>query len=212
MDIQSIDLRPEHLIDSLEGVVYVLDPASTLIAVGRRNWNAFADANGGPELENGSSAVGRSIFDFICGDDVRTAWKRAFDYVERVKRPLRLSVRCDSPGVQRELLMIVSPVVIEDSVGSVLVQSLTMSEVVRPPLVLFDFAAMRSRRSRIPDMQVLALCSYCQNVRFPPGSHDGDGRWLAAEEYYRLGGSSQVRVSHGICPPCMEKINEAIDR
>ena len=58
------------------------------------------------------------------------------------------------------------------------------------------------------DLPLLAMCSYCQRVA---GSADQEEReWIAAENYYRRGGSSRggssaVRISHGICPRCMKE-------
>jgi hypothetical protein len=50
------------------------------------------------------------------------------------------------------------------------------------------------------------MCSYCQRVAWPPGRARRRREWIEAEEYYRRGGASEIRISHGICPPCYKDV------
>src|SRR4051794_31714115 len=74
---------------------------------------------------------------------------------------------------------------------------------VRPPLNGFDFGALMMALKGKPDLPIVALCSYCQRLRRPGAGDDAsDDDWVAAETYYRLGGTNRVRISHGLCADC----------
>jgi tetratricopeptide (TPR) repeat protein len=45
---------------------------------------------------------------------------------------------------------------------------------------------------------LLPMCAWCKNIR------DDDGYWQQVEEY--LGKRTDAQFSHGICPPCAEKL------
>lgn len=198
-----MDVQASQLLNAMKGVAYLLDGAGTITAIGRRNWNAFARANDGGSLADGVGVIGRSLFDFIAGDTVRATWERAFNgIVARNRGCGRVAIRCDSPSVRRDLLVMLTPVFVDGRVGRVLVQSLTINESPRPAVGLFDFGRMLQAAALDPRLPILAMCSFCQSVRHPAGSDEGDGEWVSAEAYYRRGGSSRVRISHGLCPVC----------
>ena len=50
------------------------------------------------------------------------------------------------------------------------------------------------------DLPIVTMCSFCRLLRRPGSADDED--WIIAETYYRLGGSSRVRISHGLCADC----------
>lgn len=200
-------LGVESLLDGLDGIAYVTDRAGTIVSVGRSNWNAFAKANGGENLCDGKGVLGESVFSFVTGEAVSELYRRWFEVVLSGRAPrARVLTRCDSPTVRRELMVTITPLMRSaGSIGAVLFQSQTLSEQIRPKISLFDFAAERRRLSGHGALPVLAMCSYCQSVRFPAGSSDDDGAWISAERYYRQGGQTDVRISHGICPQCFAR-------
>lgn len=196
----------QHLIDSMDGIVFITAADGTILSVGKRNWNQFALENGGAGMFDGRGVIGRSMFDFISGDDVREAYR---GYLTALRtgsaQRARLMSRCDSPTVRRELWIVITPMQQDSVVDGFLIQSLTVAESVRPPIDLFDFQAILERSRRDRALPILAMCSYCQDVRYPSGSGERDGTWLPAEDYYHLGGNANVRISHGICPACEEE-------
>lgn len=201
----------DHLMDSMEGIVFMTSADGTIMSIGRSNWNRFALENDGAALLDGRGVIGRSMFDFISGTDVRDTYLGFFAALRSgAARRARLMSRCDSPAVRRELWIVITPVQQESVVNGFLVQSLTVSETARPPIDLFDFQALLERSRRDKALPILAMCSYCQDVRYPSGSSERDGTWLPAEDYYHLGGNANVRVSHGICPACEEQSVQAI--
>ncbi|MGE4060403.1 MAG: hypothetical protein AB7E69_16195 [Sphingomonadales bacterium] len=60
----------------------------------------------------------------------------------------------------------------------------------------------------VGDSEIVRLCSYCHAIAWPPGSKSDAIQWIKPEEYYRLGGSTEVLVSHGICPGCFNRLME----
>lgn len=200
-----------NLIDSMDGIVYLTAADGTILSIGKRNWNQFALENGGAALCDGNGVIGRSMFDFISGDDVREAYRGYFAALRSGSvRRARLMSRCDSPAVRRELWIVITPVQQDSTIDGFLIQSLTVAKSVRPPVDLFDFQAILERSRRDKALPILAMCSYCQDVRYPSGSSERHGTWLPAEDYYHLGGNANVRISHGICPACEEQSAEAI--
>lgn len=195
------------LLDGLDGIAYVTDRTGTILSIGRSNWNAFAKANGGESLCDGNGVVGCSVFSFVTGPAVAELYRRWFDAVLHGRAPrARVLTRCDSPGVRRELMVTITPLAgAHGRTEAMLFQSQTLSEELRPKINLFDFAAERRRLSGQAALPVLAMCSYCQNVRSPAGSSDDDGSWMSAERYYQQGGPADVRISHGICPDCFAR-------
>lgn len=200
-------LGMDSLLDGLDGIAYVTDCEGTVLSIGRSNWNAFAKANGGESLYDGDGVLGCSVFSFVTGAAVTELYRRWFETVLRGRAPrARVLTRCDSPTVRRELMVTITPLAgSRGRIEAMLFQSQTLSEEVRPKISLFDFAAERRRLAGLAVLPVLAMCSYCQNVRFPAGSSDDDGAWISAERYYRQGGATDVRISHGICPDCFAR-------
>lgn len=196
------------LLDALEGIAYIVDAAGIIEAYGHRNWQKFADDNGGGVLTDPRLIVGRPILDFVTGDDVRESYTRYMDAIlSQQVEAVSFIYHCDAPDVSRELRMAMTPVPgPKGKPCGILYHSVVMSESVRPPLNIFDFQAIREAMKGELARPILALCSYCQLVRYPPGSDQGE--WMAAEDYYRKGGKSDVNISHSICPECIKTIVE----
>jgi len=190
------------LLEAMEGVCYLVGPDRHIRACGGDHWRRFAGDNGGPSPD---SIVGRDLFDFVLGDRVRAC------YADLMARMIAgrlggasFGFRCDSPGLRREMRMSITPLREAGEVSAFLFQSVTLNERSRAPVSLFDFARGPTRGADA-DLPLLAMCSYCQKVRHPAGSEEGDGQWVEAEDYYRMGGASDVRISHGICEPCFHR-------
>jgi len=205
-------LNVEEIVDGMEGIAYLTDTEGTIFTIGRRHWNRFAAENGASEMVDGNGVIGHNLFDFIAGDDVREKY-RAFlgAIVGRRAGRARLFSRCDSPVIERQLMITVTPIYTGASIEGALWQSSTMSETMRPRLDLFDFAQLRRHAGNGgANWPILAMCSYCQHVRYPIGSSDDDGEWIAADDYYHRGGDSRVRISHGLCPTCFEDAEKSL--
>ncbi|MGE3279646.1 MAG: hypothetical protein AB7H90_03700 [Alphaproteobacteria bacterium] len=189
----------EDFLDAVDGIAYAVDAEHRIIAVGRRRWDRFAVESGAPEL-CADSVIGRNLFEFVSGPEVKRAYCKLADRVITTGEPEVIAVRCDSPGIARALRLSVAPLRFGGQEPGLLFQAQIVSETARPRLDVFDFKTLLSALRQESDLPIVAMCSFCQQLR-RPGSDDEED-WISVEEYYRLGGSSRVRISHGLCADC----------
>lgn len=81
----------------------------------------------------------------------------------------------------------------------VLFQSQVVDETLRPPIDLFDPTKLMQLMNANGKLPIITMCSICQRVQ------TNEPVWVEAEEYYQQGGTSKVRVSHGLCPDCARR-------
>jgi len=189
----SIDL----ICDGLPGITYVIDLHGKIVYYGKKAWNRFALDNDEPNLVDASNVINKSIFDFIDGDEVKDIY-RLYHQVLLQKRlnQVNFFYNCDSPDMVRDMFLSISPISMEGEIVGFLYHSLVLKEQLRPPVSLF------TKRDN-DSLPIITICSFCKRI----DGHNkvGSKGWVTAEKYYQLGGSSQVSLSHGICPDCIEK-------
>ncbi len=195
----------DPLLNAIEGVAYTTDPQGILTACGQPGWDralAQAGTDKGPEAR---AMIGRSLFDAIAGEDVRDSYRRHMALLaEPGRRPRVFQYRCDGPDLTRVLRMAISAVRGPgDALTGYLFQSVVVSVTDRVPVGLFAFPRPADADRDLP---FLGMCSYCQRVRFPAGSVEGQGTWMEAIDYYRHGGDNAVAISHGVCPTCFDTV------
>lgn len=195
------------LLEAMDGIAYVTRPDGRILAYGRRRWDEFAAANGGEALLDPMAVIGRNLFDCIAGEPVKHAYRQWIDAVLQAEanHPATFAYRCDAPSARRELRMAISRVEVgAGAEPAVLFQSVVLDATARPPLNIYDVEALvRDARSRLA-LPMVTMCSFCQRLRWPPGTSDnGPAEWVEAEMYYARGGQSDVAVSHGICQDCL---------
>jgi len=192
-------------LDSLDGVAYAIDPECTIIDYGGAHWDKSAKESGAPELCVAGNVIGHNLFDVMAGDSVREAYAGLIrDLLESRRENFAFSYRCDSPDVRRQGRLAMTPLQTDGEITGVLFQSIILDRQTRPPLDIFRFRDVPAALAHDADRPVVTICSWCLDVKV-----DGDSpapRWVSAEEYYRLGGASEVRISHGICPDCSAEI------
>lgn len=187
--------------DALGGVAYATDPDGYIASIGLRGWRLFAAECAVPEMAEREHFIGRNLFDFIAGKDVRAAYGRLLDRVRFGEPQITLLCRCDAPAICREMRMTITPLRRGRSFQGFLFQSLSLAEHPRPPMDLFTFA------NEFPDtVPLLGMCSLCERVCVEiDRCSDPHGLWLEAEHYYARGGTSRVRISHTVCPGCFSR-------
>ena len=194
-------LDVQQLLDAVEGVAYAVDREGVILACSRRQWDAFLVRNGGSDGLRAGAVVGRNLFDFIAGEDVAgryRSWLRSLAASNH--GPLTFAFRCDAPGERREMRMAVTRLERGGRLEGFLFHSTVLAAEARPPLNVYDAEALVEAEQRDTVRPVVLMCSFCQRLRWPPAAMPE--RWVEAEAYYRLGGESRVRISHGICPDC----------
>lgn len=193
----------QSLLEGLEGIAYATSPSGVVLGYGRGHWEEFALRNGAPELTVPGRVCGRPLSEFITGRLARTVHEAAAEAVRSRRRELvTYTYRCDAPHLRRELQMTISRLEQDGTLVALLYHSVCRKETSREPLGILE------RRDPSPGSPSLRICSYCKNVRYPPDGEDSF--WMAPEQYYELGGSDEVVLSHGICPDCWTTIAEPL--
>jgi hypothetical protein len=200
------DIDTQQLLDAVDGVTYLVDASGIIRAIGAISWKYFATQNDAPEL-TANSVIGTSVFAGIDGVDVREACERLHDSVCQRQRPvITYEYRCDAPDVERRMRMSISPVTGQANAVMALYQSQLLAEAPRLPLGLMSMKHRAAATGAQSLDEQVALCSFCHDVAWPIGARQENQIWIAIEDYYRRGGLSEVVVSHGICPRCVERI------
>ncbi|HEY8155574.1 MAG TPA: hypothetical protein VII72_15715 [Myxococcota bacterium] len=159
------------------------------------DWNAFAAANDGAAL-TGSRVVGRSLFDFIAGDETRRIYQLLLRRVRALDAPILLPFRCDSPDARRHMRLEIRP----GRERGVEFRGVCLRSETRRHLRLVSASEPRPRA-------LLVSCSFCLLVQVPPKS------WLEAEDAVvrlrLLDGDAPPRLVYGVCPACKTRLGEA---
>src|SRR4051812_30304 len=120
----------EELLDAVDGIAYAVDAEHRIVAVGRRRWDRFATENGAPELR-ADRVIGRNLFEFVSGADVKQAYRDLAARVVASGEPVVVNTRCDSTGVARELRLSIAPLRFGDKRPGLLFQAQIVSETAR---------------------------------------------------------------------------------
>jgi len=192
----------DDILNALSGVVYVTSRGGEFLAFGRRNWDAFACENSGQEIVS-DNLLGRNLFDFIGGNDVKAVYQSAHaTLLEDDRAKVSFEYRCDAPDFERRMLMSISSVACGHDKAAILYQSQILEERVRVPMKLFS--ADNHKNTYGAENQT-SICSFCAKVAWPVGAESASQDWVSGEAYYAKGGSSRVGLRHGICPGCFDK-------
>lgn len=194
----------EEALEALDGVVYWTDLEGVVLG-GSPSWNAFAVANAAPGLRL-ETVVGRPLQEFVCGDEVRRIYREIHQaVVGQGRKRLAFTYRCDAPDLKREMRMTVGPWRRDGKMRGVLYHSQIIYERERPPIALLGLeeALERFRPDGAPTVRI---CGFCHAVKLPERT-----RWIAVEDYYRLGGPAEVRLNHAVCPACERRLNRIVD-
>jgi len=202
-------------LEAMEEVAYMVDATGTIRQVGHTRWREFALAAGAPGLADPSRVVGRSLFAFILGDEVRESYLRLHRVILSGSRArIAFPYRCDAPDLRRDMWMTVTPVRSAGTPVGVLYRSSVRAT---EPRARWGFLGVRAEDEIVEALPLLTACSYCRSIRvpgwLPPGDDPRDagaaeGDWIDGDEYHRRGGSDRVRLSHGICTECRRAIVE----
>ena len=114
--------------------------------------------------------------------------------------------RCDVPGAERLMRMSMRLMQDEQDKVGVLYHSILVNEVPRIPLPLFASPVRMSHKVGAGGEPIIVMCAFCQDVGWTQDHGADSEEWIEAAEYYRRGGRSEVVISHGACPPCVERV------
>lgn len=141
--------------------------------------------------------VGSRLWSHIADDTTVRIYEELLERVRDRQVPVTFQFRCDTPDLRRMHRMTIAPA------GGLLVEfRVSIDEVqTRIPVPILDASAER-------DGRVLTACGWCK--RMPTG----DGEWheieVAVQRLGLLSSGPLPRLSHGICPACLDTMMKAI--
>lgn len=200
-----LDTMSQAILDAFEGIAYVVDLNDTVVAIGRRAWSHAATKNGIFGDLPAEEIIGRNLFDFIEGAEVQETYRR-FNraLLAEPDKKIVFPYRCDTPNERQDLRMCISALKVDGSVWGFLYVSTPVAIHRRPAVNLVDFTALMRWANSQTALPIISACSLCMKFAGP----DQPREWVEATEYYRRGGTEQVRISHGICDNCMVELVE----
>lgn len=168
-----------------------MDAADRIVDVSG-SWDRFAAANEAPALTS-ASVRGQSLWEFVAGPETREVWKSLLSRVRSEAGVVRLPFRCDAPAVRRFLTIEISA----GEQGVVEVSTRLVREERRRPVRLLDPVTERTE-------ELLRICSWCKRVETPRGWSEVEE---AVEQLDLFGRERVPEISHGMCPPCLERVS-----
>jgi hypothetical protein len=171
---------------TVEALSYAIDDQDRLIKLDDRFYR-FAEENG---WHGADSTLGRSLWDFVAGQEVRKLQRLLLKRVRDEIHEVELPFRCDGPDVTREMDIRI----VADRSGRVVMFSTRLrAELEREePQPLLDPAAAR-------DVDFLPMCAWCDRFLV-------NGDWVegaeAAKRLQLFRRSEVPALDHGICPSC----------
>jgi hypothetical protein len=195
----------QAFLEAMDGVAYLADAGGVIRAFGGAATPLFRESGNGPAPKD--TTKGANLFDVICGEEVKAAYRRVHDTVLGARSGyVGFDYRCDAPDVRRSMRMSITRFEVSGGSPFLLYQSQVLSAVARPWMSLFEPHRIVEYRRQDSGLPIVRMCSFCQQVRWPDDAGSQTADWIEAETYYRRGGPSEVQVSHGLCPSCAPNI------
>lgn len=171
-------------------VVYRIDAADIIENVNDA-WAQFAIDNDAPLLA--TEVIGRSIWDYISGPQVRHIYASVFERVRKHHCHLSFPLRCDSPSLYRAMRLSVSPL----SEGRI--EFCSVLETIRAQPRTLDILRPNLGASLT---YVLKMCSWCKAMEV-------GARWKpieqAIEEMRLLNQERLPTIMQALCNSCRVK-------
>ncbi len=176
-------------------IFYRLSREDTIVEVGGA-WDRFAVANDGQNLLS-DRILGQSIYAHVLGEPTRDFVWTMLDGVRKLKRPVRQTYRCDSPGLKRFMQMTIEP---EEASGLCLRHRLVSTA----PLVLpVQFRAVAPGTARA---HLTFRCSCCNRLNVDGAWHDPEQASFTPE-LKQLIDQGVMRIAYSVCPSCKSGAN-----
>jgi hypothetical protein len=168
-------------------VVYHINAADVIEDVNDA-WAEFALANDAPALA--TEVIGRSIWDYIVGPEVRQIYGAVFQRLREGQDEISFPFRCDSPRLYRAMRL--TAVALDD--GGIEFRSVLETIRAHPREL-----EILSRSSNFPAQISVPMCSWCKAIAVR-----GEWRPLekAIDELRLFIKESPPRVRHDLCDAC----------
>lgn len=183
-------MRPYLSQMAVEALSYAIDDQDRLVRLDD-GFYRFAEENGWDDAEG---SIGRSLWDFVGGEDVRRLQRLLVRRIRDGVRDVELTCRCDGPERRREMDVRIAAT---SSGRGVLFSARVRTEEERDePQALLDPDVPRAA-------DLLPMCAWCDRFEV-------DGEWVEVEEAARrlelFRRSELPAIDHTICPEDSEKL------
>lgn len=182
-------LQPRQQDTTGEIVSYWLNSDNRIVRVSKL-WNQFALANEGSKELLSPEIQGRSVFEFIIGDQTRMYLEALLQNARFLNHAVNRSYRCDSPTLKRYMSMTIQPT----QEGLVqLNHTLLKTEPQEQELIYCH--------TPTPEYGAVPRCSVCTRLLIK-------GTWLSPEDAKILGllvPCKPLPVTYRICPSCRRR-------
>lgn len=180
----------------MESTVYHLDDELRIVEVNEA-WNAFARANGAPELA-GPACLGQSVLACITDPTTAQLYLRLFEWVRGTGEPVEVPFRCDAPELRRFMRLRV-----EAEPRGFRLQARLLRTEIRTPASLEAGA----RRRPDPPSTVVHMCSWCKSVQVA-------SLWCEIEDAIRelrlFDHEHSMGITYVICPMCLSTVEDLV--
>ena len=143
-----------------------------------------------------ASIIGRSMWDYIAGEEVRHLYFVIMEKARNTGKTIRIPYRCDSSALKRYMTM-------EILYDTQRCQFCFSNRLLKTERQLVNVLEINRDRSQ----SMITICSWCKNVRTK------DGLWLPVEEaIHELGLMSELKLphlTHAACPECKRSVLES---
>jgi len=171
-------------------LTYTVDADDRIEKMGG-NWNDFAAENAAPEMQEPANVVGTSIWSFLAGTEIKSLFRQIFEEVRVKETTFSMPFRCDSPDVQREMMLTVSYA----GDNKLDISTVLQNEMSQPHVPLFSPRSYSTRNH-------INRCSVCRRFE------DRNGDWLSATELAMktsiLAAPHLPAVSERVCGECAD--------
>jgi hypothetical protein len=168
----------------VESLSYAIDDQDRLIRLDE-GFYRFAEENGWPDAE---LSLGRSLWDFVAGEDVRKVLRLLIRRVRDGVRDVELTFRCDGPEVAREMDLRIAATT--SGRGVLFAARVRSEDEWDEPQPLLDAEVSRGT-------DTLRMCSWCDRFEV-------DGEWVEVEEAARrlelFRRREMPALEHTVCP------------
>lgn len=173
-----------------ETYVYRINSDDVIVWVSD-NWQAFVDANEGAAKTDAEIVIGKSLWDYIAGFEVRHLYVTVLKVVRERNQVIHLLFRCDAPDLRRYLRLEMVPL----SDGQVELRSQILKTENRESVNLLRPALPRSD-------EIITMCSMCKKVETDPD--DWQEIESAINRLHLFEMETPPQISHGLCPSCYQ--------
>lgn len=188
-------------------VSFVIDKDDVIISV-NSGWDRFAFQNNADRKVFSKNVVGKSLREFICGDQTMMFIFTMINSVRFLKKTIYRTYRCDSKKLKRYMEMVISPMIDNkvEIVHRLLYTEPIMNGIDFNKLIIDNREKSLIQKEVIPldasrPYQYVKRCSLCNRVEIRQ-------TWFDIDDILRLNlmpSDTDFKIIYGVCGDCFDR-------